>query len=228
MAQQARAEDGGLRNAEPIAALESICDHCTAMPCSTLLHERYEDREMERRMTWDLFRSVAFQIFLGSIQGIVIGACAGAAIGVFFFIIGAIFGAIIAIPFGFFAGLTGMTLGGRQGWAFGGAASLVVPIVLFSVLNATGRTTVDSVSVAVFILVAAAYGGGIGYWYGGRAPQPSIEVASGIWVKRKLVTTIPLYDIPLAWRVLAFIAILATVVGVARDVVAYCAYIQSL
>ena len=45
---------------------------------------------MKIQMTWLLFGQVAAQILLGGLQGIAIGVCAGAAVGVFIYVIGAL------------------------------------------------------------------------------------------------------------------------------------------
>jgi hypothetical protein len=167
---------------------------------------------MEPRMSRNVFRRIAGQIFLGGLRGIVVGMCAGAAVGVFFFVIGAFFGAIIAIPFGFAAGVIGCALGGRRGWAIGGASSLAIPLAW----NAAQCGPSSMAEPLALLFLAGIYGAGIGIWYGGRATVPMVESEESA---RHYVGNVfyEIYEYPLIWRILAALAILATVAGVIWD-----------
>jgi len=167
---------------------------------------------MKIRMTWLLFRRVAAQIFLGGLQGIAIGVCAGAAVGVFFFVIGALFGAVIAIPLGFCAGIIGVTIGGRWGWAFGGALSLVVPIAYAAICNEMYNPLANNTSFAIVGCGAAVYGASIGYWHGGRVQSPLVETDEPAVGQGNVYVS--LYDIPFTWRIFAALAVCGTVVTV--------------
>lgn len=159
-------------------------------------------RAAHRQMTWSVFRRVSVALLAGGCTGTGIGVAAGAAVGVFVYIVGALFGAIIAMPFGFVAGIIGTAIGGSLGWAIGGGASLGIPLLLFGLT--TGNPVVNCIA-----LCGTLYGSLIGAWYGKRARQPHILLRENPGVAPP--DFIGLYEIDIAWRLVAMFAVFLTI-----------------
>jgi len=164
------------------------------------------------RMSWTLFRRLAWAIVIGGLSSILAGAVVGACMGGLFSLIGAAPGLIIGAVTSFFAGLIGTAIGDHRGWAIGGSIGaclgllFVAPQMLGTVSNGPAISLQEPTGWHFLMMagvVGLVYGSVIGIWYAGRMDKPFVTVSDG--------DSIEIYGLPLSWRLTALGAVLITI-----------------